>query len=76
MQRTVGLERGGGYIVWRGEVRRDTEIRKGRLLYEKKKRTTKKKNNNKEKTIVGRLSGLLAHFIIPLAKTIFFLAIR
>lgn len=40
---------GGGYIVWRGEVRRDTEIRKGRLLYEKKKRTTKKRTTTKKK---------------------------
>ena len=42
----------------------------------KKKKNNKKKNNNKEKTIVGRLSGLLAHFIMPLAQTIFLLAAR
>lgn len=49
-----------------GRSKRVRERRKARLLYEKKKKQTKPK-----KTIVGRLSGLLAHFIMPLAWTIF-----
>lgn len=43
-----------------GRSKRARERRKARLLYEKKK-------PNQKKTIVGRLSGLLAHFIMPLA---------
>lgn len=38
----------GGVIVWRGEVRRDTEIRKGRLLYEKKKEQQKKEQQQRK----------------------------
>ena len=45
-----------------GRSKRARERRKARLLYEKKNQQTKPK-----KTIVGRLSGLLAHFIMPLA---------
>jgi len=60
----------GEYVVWRAEVRRDIERRKGRLLYEKKTKQNKTKTKQKKtikKTILGRLSGLLAHFIMPLA---------
>ena len=46
-----------------GRSKRARERRKARLLYEKKKTKT----NQTKKTIVGRLSGLLAHFIMPLA---------
>ena len=45
-----------------GRSKRARERIKARLLYEKKKQT-----NQTKKTIVGRLSGLLAHFIMPLA---------
>ena len=44
-----------------GRSKRDRERRKAPLLYEKKKQSKPKK------AIVGRLSGLLAHFIMPLA---------
>ena len=47
-----------------GRSKRARERRKARLLYEKKK---KQQQTKPKKTIVGRLSGLLAHFIMPLA---------
>ena len=46
-----------------GRSKRARERRKARLLYEKKNN----KQTKPKKTIVGRLSGLLAHFIMPLA---------
>ena len=53
-----------GLLVWRGEVR-GLGREERHVCYMKKK--TKKKQTKPKKTIVGRLSGLLAHFIMPLA---------
>ena len=47
-----------------GRSKRARERRKARLLYEKKKK--QQQQTKPKKTIVGRLSGLLAHFIMPL----------